>query len=104
MMHIEPTTTETMKDAAPTSSPIARLPDPARIAERVENKSGLPFPKARKVTPAMLSPRPKTSAMVARFGMKKSEAAMPIKENRNASQRVRPTGQVGVSERQLSKI
>jgi len=57
-MHIDPTTHDTMKDAAPTSSPIAKLPEFARIAENVENKSGLPFPKAKKVTPATFSSNP----------------------------------------------
>lgn len=35
-------------------------------------------PKAKKVTPAVLSPIPSLSATVARFGQKKSEAVMPI--------------------------
>ena len=90
MMHIEPTTTDTMKDAAPSSSPIARLPESARIAENVEKTSGLPFPKARNVTPATFSSRPSSCAMVARFGQKKSEAEMPRVENRKISQIISP--------------
>lgn len=58
MIHIEPTTQDTINVAAPRSSPTAKLPDCARIAENVENTSGLPFPNARKVTPATFSSRP----------------------------------------------
>jgi len=47
-----PATTETMKLAAPMSSPMARLPESERRAAKVEKTSGLPLEKARKVTPA----------------------------------------------------
>jgi hypothetical protein len=40
-----------MKAAAPISSPRARDPIFEFIALNVENKSGLPLPKAKKVTP-----------------------------------------------------
>jgi len=60
IMHTEPTTHETMKVAAPRSSPIAKLPEFARIAENVEKTSGLPFPNARKVTPATFSSKPRS--------------------------------------------
>src|SRR5205809_7967102 len=50
---IEPATTAVMNDAAPISSPIASEPELTFIATKVENTSGLPFPKARKVTPAL---------------------------------------------------
>jgi hypothetical protein len=49
----DPATTEVMKLAAPISSPIANDPDPCVIALKVLNKSGDPFPKAKKVTPAL---------------------------------------------------
>lgn len=74
---MDPATTDTINEAAPRSSPIARLPDPARIAENVENKSGEPFPNAKKVTPATFSLSPRVFAIVARLGQKKSEAQMP---------------------------
>ena len=95
MMHIEPTTHETMNVAAPSSSPMARLPEFARIAEKVENTSGEPLPNARKVTPATFSSRPRIWAMVARFGVKKSEALMPRVEKRKTSQRTRPAKAAG---------
>ena len=59
MMYMEPTTQETMNDAAPMNPPMAKLPEPARIAENMENTLGLPFPNAGKVTPATFSSRPK---------------------------------------------
>lgn len=91
MIHIDPTTQETMKDAAPSNSPMARLPELARIAENVEKTSGLPFPNAKNVTPATFSSSPSNCAMVARFGVKKSEALMPRVEKRKISQTMRPT-------------
>ena len=95
MIHIEPTTTETINDAAPRSSPIARLPELVRMAENVENTSGLPFPKARKVTPATFSSSPRIFARVARFGQKKSDADIPRVENKKASQTRRPANMNG---------
>jgi hypothetical protein len=94
-MHIEPTTHETMKDAAPISSPMARPPDPARIALKVEKTSGLPFPNARNVTPATFSSNPSNCAMDARFGVKKSDALMPRVEKRKRSQTRRPVNMRG---------
>ena len=87
-MHMEPATQETIKDAAPSSSPIAKLPEFARMAEKVAKTSGLAFPKARRVTPAMSSFNPRNWAIAARFGVKKSEADIPRVEKRNASQRM----------------
>lgn len=84
---MEPATQETIKDAAPSSSPIAKPPEFARIAEKVAKTSGLAFPKARKVTPATSSFSPRNWAIAERFGVKKSEADMPRVENRNSSQR-----------------
>ena len=98
MIHIDPTTHETMNVAAPISSPTASPPDPARMALNVENTSGLPFPNARNVTPATFSSRPNNSAIVARLGVKKSEALMPRVEKRKKSQTSRPektTGRTG---------
>jgi hypothetical protein len=86
MMHIEPTTQDVMKLAAPRSSPIARLPDCARIAEKVEKTSGEPLPNARKVTPATFSLRPRSWAIVAKFGVKKSDALIPSVEKRKNNQ------------------
>ena len=75
---IDPATTAVMNPAAPMSSPTARLPLFVFIAAKVEKTSGLPFPKARNVTPAILSLIPKMLAIVLRFMQKKSLAAMPI--------------------------
>ena len=95
IIHIEPTTQDTMNDAAPSSSPIAKLPESARMAENVENTSGLPFPNARKVTPATFSSKPRSWAIVARLGVKKSEALMPRVENKKMSHIKRPTKTAG---------
>jgi hypothetical protein len=84
-----------MNEAAPSSSPIARLPELARIAEKVEKTSGLPFPNARKVTPATFSSRPRKVAMLARLGQKKSDALIPSVENRKISQTTNPTNSTG---------
>lgn len=102
-MHIEPTTQETMKDAAPRSSPMARLPELARMAEKVENTSGLPFPNARKVTPATFSSRPRNWAREARLGVKKSEALIPRVEKRNTSHIKRPVNASGRKEGLVQK-
>ena len=51
MMHMEPTMQDTM-EATPRSLPMAKLPESARMAEKVPNISGLAFPNARNVTPA----------------------------------------------------
>jgi len=55
------------------------------MAENVEKTSGLPFPNARKVTPAVVSLNPRYVAIVDKFGQKKSEATIPMKENKNDS-------------------
>jgi hypothetical protein len=57
---------------------MAKLPLCEFIAANVEKTSGLPFPNARKVTPAMLSLIPSIDAIVLRLMQKKSEAAMPM--------------------------
>ena len=75
---IAPATTAVMKLAAPISSPTAKLPLFVLIAANVEKTSGLPFPKAKKVTPARLSLKPSRCAIVLRLMQKKSLAAMPI--------------------------
>ena len=77
-MAMDPETTVVMKNAAPISSPIARLPEPTLIAANVENKSGDPFPRARNVTPAIDSDIRNVCDNVARLGQKKSLAAMPM--------------------------
>jgi hypothetical protein len=79
-----------MKDAAPRSSPIAKLPELVRRAENVAKTSGLPFPNARKVTPATFSSKFSSCAMVAKFGQKKSEALIPRVENKKTSQKSKP--------------
>jgi hypothetical protein len=86
---IEPATTEVINPAAPISSPMAKPPLCVFIAANVEKTSGLPFPKARKVTPAILSLIPQMLAIVLRLTEKKSLAAMPIVVNKSPSQRVK---------------
>ena len=88
---IDPATTAVMNPAAPMSSPTARLPLLVFIAANVEKTSGLPFPKAKKVTPAMLSLIPKILAIVLRFMQKKSLAAIPIVLKRRPSHTVKRT-------------
>jgi hypothetical protein len=78
--------TLTMKEAAPISSPMASEPDPDLIAPKVEKTSGLPLPNARKVTPAVLSLKPKRAANVLKFGQKKSLATIPTQEKRKSIQ------------------
>lgn len=87
MMDMLPATTLTMNEAAPRSSPIARLPESARMAEKVLKTSGDAFPNARKVTPATFSSRPKKVAMVAKLGVKKSDADIPRVLNKKRSQK-----------------
>jgi hypothetical protein len=86
---IDPATTAVMNPAAPINSPTARLPLWELIAANVENTSGLPLPKARKVTPAMLSLIPRMLAIVERLIQKKSEAAIPIVVKSRPSHRVK---------------
>jgi hypothetical protein len=85
-MAMEPDTTDVMKNAAPMSSPIARLPEPTLIAANVEKRSGEPLPNARKVTPAIDSDIRRVWDRVAKLGQKKSLAAMPIALNNKHSQ------------------
>lgn len=94
---MEPATTAVIKPAAPMSSPTARLPLCVLIAANVENTSGLPFPKAKKVTPAMLSLIPKILAIVLKFIQKKSLAAMPIVLNRRPSHITRIAKAIGLT-------
>jgi hypothetical protein len=85
---IDPATTDVIKNAAPMSSPIARLPEPTLIAENVEKRSGEPLPRARKVTPAIDSDNRRLWARVARLGQRKSLAAMPMAVNNKLSQNI----------------
>jgi hypothetical protein len=64
---IDPATTAVMNPAAPINSPTARLPLWEFIAAKVEKTSGLPFPNANNVTPAMLSLMPSNDAIAERF-------------------------------------
>lgn len=82
---IEPATTAVINPAAPTSSPTAKLPLPVLMAANVEKTSGLPFPRARNVTPARLSLVPSMLAIVLRLTQKKSLAAMPMVLKRRPS-------------------
>ena len=94
---MDPATTAVINPAAPISSPIAKLPLCDFIAAKVEKTSGLPFPKARNVTPAMLSLIPRMLAMVLRFIQKKSLAAIPIVLNNKESQSTRITKATGLA-------
>lgn len=67
------------------------------MAENVEKTSGLPFPNARNVTPVTFSSKPSNCAIVAKFGVKKSEALIPRVENRKTSQTMRPMKASGLS-------
>ena len=94
---IEPATTAVMKPAAPNNSPIARLLLFVLKAAKVEKTSGLPFPKARKVTPAMLSLMPRIVAIVLRLMQKKSLAAIPIVLKRRPSQETKIRKAIGLA-------
>lgn len=59
------------------------------MAAKVEKTSGLPLPKAKNVTPAMLSLIPRRLDMVLRLTQKKSLAAMPMVEKSRASHATR---------------
>jgi hypothetical protein len=85
MSAMDPDTTAVMKPAAPNSSPTARDPLFVLIAANVLNTSGLPLPKARKVTPAILSLMPIIVAMVLKLMQKKSLAAIPMVLNSSPS-------------------
>jgi hypothetical protein len=69
---------------------MARPNVPPLSAENVEKTSGLPLPKARKVTPAVDSFRPRYAAIVERFGQKKSDAEMPMNEKRKTRTMIKP--------------
>jgi hypothetical protein len=86
---IEPATTAVIKQAAPINSPTARLPLFEFIAANVEKTSGLPFPKARNVTPVKLSLIPRMLARVLKLMQRKSLAAIPIVLKSTASHRIR---------------
>ena len=64
---------------------MARLPLSEDMAANVEKTSGLPFPKARNVTPVRLSLIPRILAIVLRLMHRKSLAAIPMVLNSNAS-------------------
>jgi hypothetical protein len=66
------------------------------MAEKVEKTSGLPFPNARNVTPAVVSLNPKYVAIVDKFGQKKSEATIPMKENKKDSSKRYPKAMNGL--------
>jgi hypothetical protein len=74
---------------------MARLAEFVDIAANVEKTSGLPFPNAKNVTPAMLSLMPSELAIVLRLMQKKSLAAMPIVLNRRASHKTKMTKATG---------
>lgn len=65
---MQPTTTVTMKRAAPRSSPIASEPESDVKAAYVAKTSGEPLPNARSVTPAVLSDMPSWAASDDRLG------------------------------------
>ena len=97
MRAIDPATTADMKPAAPISSDRARPPLFIVMATKVEKISGLPFPKAKMVTPARLSLSPSTCAMDRRFGVKKSDAAVPMVVKRMASHATKPVMDNGLA-------
>ena len=66
-------------------------------AAKVEKTSGLPFPKARKVTPAMLSLIPRIVAIVLRLMQKKSLAAIPMVLKRRPSHETRMRKAMGLA-------
>jgi hypothetical protein len=84
-----------MKPAAPNSSPTAKEPLLAPMAANVEKTSGLPLPKATKVTPATFSLRPNIAEMDSRFSQKKSLAAMPMVEKSRPSHDIRIVNATG---------
>jgi hypothetical protein len=94
---IEPATTPVIKLAAPISSPTAILALLEPMAAKVLNTSGDPLPKARNVTPAKLSLRPRTVAIVLRLTLKKSLAAMPMVVKRRPSQSTRAVNAMGLT-------
>ncbi len=83
--------------AAPSSSPTANPSVPPFSAANVENTSGLPLPNARNVTPAVDSFNPNTDAIVERFGQKKSDAQIPIKEKRKPRTAAMPNRTKGLA-------
>lgn len=58
------------------------------MAEKVENTSGLALPNARKVAPATSASKRRMLDIVARLGMKNSEAVIPRVEKRKRSQTI----------------
>ena len=70
---------------------------PPLSAANVEKTSGLPFPKARKVTPAVDSFSPRKEAMEDKLGQKKSEAVMPMNENKKPRTPRRPAIRKGLA-------
>ena len=94
---MEPATTDVINVAAPTNSPMAKLPLFDLIAAKVEKTSGLPFPKARNVTPVKLSLIPRTLAKVLRFMHRKSLAAIPMVLNNKHSHSMRIINATGLA-------
>ena len=94
---MEPATTDVIKVAAPINSPMAKLPLFDLIAAKVEKTSGLPFPKARNVTPVKLSLNPRTLAKVLRFMHRKSLAAIPMVLNSKHSHNMRRINATGLA-------
>ncbi|CCF44005.1 hypothetical protein CH063_13549 [Colletotrichum higginsianum] len=88
---MDPATTAVMKLAAPISSPTAMLALFEPMAAKVLKTSGDPLPKAKNVTPARLSLRPRIAEMVLRLTLKKSLAAMPMVVKSKPSQQTRMT-------------
>lgn len=85
MIPIDPATIAVIKKHAPISSPMANDPEPESMALNVLNRSGLPFPKANTVTPAMLSESCNLADMVWRLGQKKSDATTLTAPNNNSN-------------------
>lgn len=94
---MEPATTDVINVAAPINSPMAKLPLFDLIAAKVEKTSGLPFPKARNVTPVKLSLIPRTLAKVLRFMHRKSLAAIPMVLNNKHSHKMRMINATGLA-------
>lgn len=74
---MDPATTAVMNDAAPMSSPMAILLLSSFIAANVEKISGLPLPRARRVTPAKVSFIRSPRAIELKLTEKKSPATVP---------------------------
>jgi hypothetical protein len=67
------------------------------MAAKVLKTSGDPLPNARNVTPARLSLRPRTVAIVLKLTLKKSLAAIPMVVKRRPSQTTRILNAMGLT-------